>query len=67
MFDRPPSRMPLQQPLAVPNELINGSSLALSTKYVPVYTALYTMLELRKGVEAKIEQSLLVAISDSVW
>lgn len=59
--------MPLQQPLAVPNELINGSSFALSTKYVPVYTALYTMLELRKGVEAEIKQSLSVAISDSVW
>lgn len=67
MFDRPPSRMPLHQPLAVPNELAKSSSFALSTKYVPVYAALYTMLELRKGVEAKIEQSLSVAISDGVW
>lgn len=67
MFDRPPSRMSQQQPLAVPNGLINGSSLALSTKYVAVYAALDAVLELREGVEVKIEQSFAVAISDGVW
>lgn len=67
MFGRPPSRVSLQQPLALPSGKVNDPSLALSTDEVAVDAALDAMLELREGVEAEIEHSLAVPISDGGW
>lgn len=67
MLGRPPSRVSQQQPLALPSGKVNDPSLALSVEQVAVDAALDAVLEIRESVEAEVEQSLAVAISDGGW
>lgn len=69
MFDRPPSQLSQQQPLALPSDKANdpslGASPVLSAEYILVDAALYAMLDLRKGIEVEVEEPLAIAISNS--
>jgi hypothetical protein len=57
----------LQQPLALPSGKVNDPSLVLSAKQVAIDAALDVVLEFWYGIEAEIEQSFTVAISDGGW
>lgn len=69
MFDRPPSRLSQQQPLALPSNEVNdpslGASPALSAENVLVDAALDAVLDAREGIEAEVEEPLAIAISNS--